>query len=1318
MAVKPIISLSVFLLSIFISIQSLAAVITSTTSGGAWTTGSSWVGGIVPAASDTAVIASGATITVSGTVSATRVVFANDATESIALTLESGTNFTVSGQMVINAPAADDKINLFDVASGSATIGSLTLANSALNVRRVIANVGSGTLTVNGNINYSVTNNLVRRQLNVGENGTLVLNGGFSGIGEHTFHPSSIVKFNTNGNQNIMAATYGNLELLGGGVKTSTSTLTVIGTLTLNGANLAMNHNLTTRGTVSLAGVIVLNNVDFTLTPSSTISGNFGVSAHISLSQTGKIIKQGNTIEAFQATYPLGNSQGYMPITISRIQGTLAGADNSRFIELASIDSRHPLANGTGNALNTFWRIRSVNITNITRFAFTANYSDVSIPAGVNEADLNAIARLTTSNWALNPTGSSINAGNNQISFDTSNIQISGDYTIGEITAFPTAINEIFSVQNGNWNTASTWSSNAIPPASSNVIVLHRISAIELAGVNNLTIANTGILISDPSSTIVNGNLDVFGTWNDVHSGGQNVVGGRFTLHPGGNVSFTGSGGNTLYTEFRGDVIINGSFNTNGLLTFTAVNQNKIRLTNNSNITLGGPFWCNVDSLIIQGTGSISTNDTVRLGAINNPRNIVLLNNHYLDAARNMSGRPNGNFERKFVQGPNGHIRLRSSASIFNGNPGIFDATAVGNTVEYGASSSQPIFNTNYHHLVISGDRFDRFKTLGGSNDVTIGGNLTVNNNGSIFQCGNSMNGRTINVNGNMVFEGNGRIFIGNPGTKVNLIVGGKLLNNNNSILEFRQNDSTYFNTTFAGSGIIAEGTGNLFIKTLKTVANDSIRWNLRGITNIFDSISVNSPAFLASQSSFFVPASRTVYFTGSSQTNKIGRIQLTDRGDRSFRFFQQLPVEIDSSFLLSSSGANQPAFYDFAGQTLIINNNLAMSYFGQGSANSALRPDSASTLIIRGNGTVGNLSFPPGFRNIGTLEIDRPAGVTAFTNNTLLRVYNELKLTGGDLNVNGRVSMHPRSTVIRKKGKMLGNFQNTSGKYNVVYTDSVTTGNEATGLSSITSIKVAAGAGNVVAFGNSPTVDSSFIVESGQLAALQNNYLRLGTAATAQVDRVIPTTLFPVGTTTGRGFFELTVNSAPAGLLTIKPVNAPHPRRASAPSYLRKYITLGGTATTQNVDVSVLYDDADVFGVEANLATSFYNGTAWSTVNGTIDTDLNKATMTGITAFGDVTAGANMGDTTVSTASKLIQSGVEVYPNPGQGEIFIWASGEQLNGSKLFISDLTGKVLRTAQLLNNRNSISTSTLQAGVYHIKVLDPNGKVLLQAPWMKQ
>jgi hypothetical protein len=1180
----------------------------------------------------------------------------------------------------------------------------------------VIVNVSSGTLTVNNNINFSVTNNLVRRQLNVGENGTLILNGNFSGVGEHTFHPLSTVRFVGAQAQNIMAADYGNLELSGGGAKTSTGNTIVSGNLALNSSNLNMNHNLNVQGSVNLGGVIFLSGVDFTLGSNSTITGTFGVGAHINLRATSRLIKFSNSASGFLATYPLGNSQGYTPINLTELTATLSGGNNSRSIEFGSIDTRHPLATGAGNTLNTFWRLRSVNITNITRFAFSANYADAAIPPGVNEADLNTIARLMPGGWTLNPTGSSINAANNQLSFDTSNVVISGDYTIGELTAFPPVIDQVFSVATGNWSSASTWSSNSVPGITSNVYVLHRVNAGTINGVNNLTIGTTGTLISDQNSVNINGNFDIFGSWVDQHSSGQNIIGGKFTVHQGGTALFPGSGGNTLYTEFRGDVEVNGAVNTNGQFVFSANNNNRIKVTGSSSITMGGSIVSNVDSLILENAGGITTNDSVRLGNFNLTRNVVLLNNTRLEVARSIIGRPNGNFQRKLVQGANGHLVVRNNIPFIV--PTLsFDFATPGNTVEYGGGINQAILNTNYHHVLITGDRSDRLKILDGNSDVLIGGNLTVQSNGAVFQCGQGLNGRTVRINGNVEFNGNGRIGLANQGTKVNLIIGGKLINNHNSNLGFRQNDSTYFNVNFTGSGVIAEGSGDMSVRHLRLSGSDTIIWNNTGQVSIFDSLSTSGSALLASNSYFFIPLSRNVTFAGTSTLNKLGSLQLTDRADRSVQFFQRMPLEIDSVLQLTSSGQNQPALYDFAGQTLIINNNLTISTTGQNGANSILRPDTNSTLIIRGTGTIQNLSFAPNFRNIGYLEIDRSNGVT-FASGSGLRVYRELRMLQGNITTNARLSMHQGSTVIRKKGKLIGTFQNTTSPYHVVYTDSVITGNEATGVATIKSIKVAAGAGNVVAFGNSPSVDEGLMFESGNMVALANNYVRLAGNATAKVNRVIPTTLFPVGLPAGRGFFELKVNNEPSGELAIRPVLAPHPRRASAPSYLRKYVTLDGTATAVNVDMSLLYDQPDVFGTEANLATSFYNGTAWTTANGTIDIDLNKATMTGITSFGDLTAGANMGDSTVANRNKLVVNGFTLHPNPGQDELFIALQEQSLANATMIIADISGKTVLTTSLPQAGQSINTSTLKPGVYHIKVISAKGERLMQTPWVKQ
>ncbi len=224
-----------------------AAVRISTPTGGNWTTGSTWVGGVAPANTDSAIIATtgGNSVTISANVTNAGLTVSSTAILAIngtSIITENG-NVVVNG--TVNGSTGTIRMNVNGLTlNGTGTINSIVLANQNCSF------LSTANLTINNNINSpgrTVTNN-----------GTVTLNGNYARTGgtaiwtqgtnailniSGIFTPSANVTLNASaagntinydgGAQAVEPATYTNLIFSGSGAKTIVTGTSIGGTLSI-----------------------------------------------------------------------------------------------------------------------------------------------------------------------------------------------------------------------------------------------------------------------------------------------------------------------------------------------------------------------------------------------------------------------------------------------------------------------------------------------------------------------------------------------------------------------------------------------------------------------------------------------------------------------------------------------------------------------------------------------------------------------------------------------------------------------------------------------------------------------------------------------------------------------------------------------------------------------------------------------------------------------------------------------------------------------------------------------------------------------------
>lgn len=814
----------ILLIILFLTFSnSFSATISSTNVGGNWSTGTSWVGGIVPATTDNIIITNGATITLIAASSIANI------TINTGGTLKIGTinALTVTGDFVNNGTfsGTTGRLILTGLTKNFSNYGNFTMGSGRIYFYGNLINAGThtliatqirfygtstqtitgfsttgtiscrktgGTVTFTGNVNGGgLTMNGTNCTLNLGSSlthnftGNITLTAGNMNGSSSLLNVKSISITSWTGNGSLFTAGTGTVNFSAAGNQTLSATSTTFNNLTFSSSGLKtlttnrciVNGILSIEGTATVSSAPTYGNVA-TLLYNTSIARNSGVewitpftsSGGIIISNTGSITL--NSAKVLNASIPLLINNTSTLIT-NNFQLTFGGnfTNNGTF---TAGSSPIVITNTTANQ-------------SIAGFTSTGPVS-MTKTAGVATLLGNVIAGKLT----INGNGGTLNLGT-LLTHNFNDI----------ITLTAGTLNANSSIMNVKAISTTAWSGNgALFTAGTGTVNFaaagnQTISASPTT-FNNLTFSSSGIKTFTTANCIASGIVTIqdsatvlapptYGTNATLkYDTSTSRIAGLEWITP-----FAGLGGVIIANTGAITMNLAKTFNTSSPLT---INIGSTLITNNLPLTFGGSFINNggvftagSTAIIINGTmtnqniagfattGQVSMTKTAGIATFTGNTNgsdlIINGNGGTLNLGINFNHTYTSNFIRT-AGTINGGSSSLNIAGLINGTGGTFIAST--GTINYNGTS-QTVVALPYYNISLSGSGTKTFLTNTIINNVLnissgVTANLGIGNNhtciglslGGVFQIIGSWGGTTsgaANINSTYFTSTTGKIF-------------------------------------------------------------------------------------------------------------------------------------------------------------------------------------------------------------------------------------------------------------------------------------------------------------------------------------------------------------------------------------------------------------------------------------------------------------------------------------------------------------------------------------------------------------------------------
>ena len=654
----------------------------STTSGGG-------AGASVPVAGDAVIIEGGHTVTVTADAACTSITY-TAAAVSNTLIINSGITLTVSGAIAINRPSATTNTNLIAVGAGNLSCTSMALSGTNTANRITTVSIATGNVTISGNITSAGTSsNLIFTGA-----GTLNVGGTFMSGTAGTFTAGTgTINYNGAGAQIIGDYTYNNLTLSGGGVKTEAAAtvngvLSIEGTSSISGAPtygaaVTLQYKTTDAHTAgaewtanfagtggiiiaNTAGSVAMNSAEVVNAPIAINSGATFVTNNFALTFGGDFVNSGGTFTAGSSNITISGVGATQSIDGITTTGTVAMTKTGGTATLQNVLSSGALTlNGAGTLnLGTALThsILSITFTNgtLNLGSSTVNVAGaVALTAGalnLGSGTLNLTGNfsgagtLTGGTGTMNFNGSSAQTAVGKTTYNIVKINNAAGVTLTSTATIPTltigdeiassvfydggfqvtstgTLNLISGILNLGSAAATTWPAFTAANIASGTTVGYTASVAQIVSstpsYQNLTYSGAGTkTIAAGNTVIVGGNWTVGSAATLTTTANATVTGditgagaitmGSGTLTVGGN--WTQSGG---FTQGTGTVNYNG--NTADQIVRGGITYYNLQISNGSSkllqagaATVSGVLTLNSGVFKIGDNNLILNNTTIR----------------------------------------------------------------------------------------------------------------------------------------------------------------------------------------------------------------------------------------------------------------------------------------------------------------------------------------------------------------------------------------------------------------------------------------------------------------------------------------------------------------------------------------------------------------------------------------------------------------------------------------------------------------------------------------------------------------------------------
>ena len=1009
----------------------------------------------------------------------------------------------------------------------------------------------------------------------------------------------------------------------------------------------------TLAGSASVSGILTL------------ASGNLSTSSYtLSVTSTGSVSRTaGHVIGNFKKyvatgatskTFEIGEGSNYMPVTIAFGNVTVAGD-----LTVNTTASSHPNVGTSGinaaKSLSRYWTLANNGIT-FDNFSATFTFVAGDILGGASTSAF--IGQAYNAGWSSVLSMGTKTSTTSQVTGVTS----VGDFILGEAGVATPSI-----VLNGSLS-----SFGYVPVGSSSAEQSYTVSGSNLTAGITLTppvgfqisktsgsgfVSNPGTIVLSQSGGLVNATT-IYVKFVPVSSTTYSA-----------NITHTSTGAvlqneavvgtSTLASEpttVASAVLYSGYSSTSLTVNWTA--------GNGTNHIVIAKAASDVTSSPVDGT-TYTANTAFGSGSQIGTGNYVVYNG--TGSSVTITGLTTGTYYDVKVyefNGPGGTENYLTSSygTSYQIASGSVSAVASGNWSTGGtwSSNSAPTASTN----VIIPNGF----TVTCTNSTNNCFNLTVENGATLRSDGSNVTSaasRTLRVNGTKIMNygiiGFGSATLDTSGLRFDIY-------------------NTGSTVTFSGTGktMLTKLIPAAVVPELKISTNMSISYQANyGSAGGSGLQFVNSPGVF---SILTLDATDTLSFSNSSNISSVSSAS----GDATLSYVFNI-----NGVVTGPSTAN---FRPDASHTSTININSGGSF----NINGSLSPTGAglSTITVNGTLTLGT----------GTTDFSNASQYIAGTGTVVLP-------SGGNISIGALTGLNSSTGPIRTSTRTfdaLANYTFNGVAAQVTGADLPSTVrnltiNNGSGVTLSNSTTVS----NTLALSNGVlTVDSKILTLEGSISGTTNTNAKILTSGTGEVRKsitAVPTTFtFPVGTSGSYSPAKITLSSGTlsSAYIGVRVAATKSSNNSSSTDYINRTWTLTGNGITNPVHTDTLtYVAADIAGTETNLVGGLYNGSSWNSL-GAVDATNNYIMGSGLTSFGDITAGE------ASAMGASSSGGVAVTVIP-QG---YYNAGDYLNSLdtvSVLLADASTYVTvdSTAIVLDSVTFASTatfSTAATGSYYLVV----------------